>query len=110
MACKIKVTRHNKLAFRFYWNGREFSQGTNWTDNKKDRVKAEGRAQEISEEIEAGTFNYLKWFPEGNNAREFKPKPKPTVEASAPITVKQCYDGWIEKKKPPFVRRTQERL
>src|SRR5437870_5378746 len=74
MACKVKVNRHGNLAFRFYWNGREFWQGTDWKDTKKNRTKAEGKAVEITEEIKAGTFDYLKWFPEGNKADEFRPK------------------------------------
>jgi len=68
MACKVKVNRHGFLAFRFYWNGREFWQGTGWRDTPKNRIKAEGKALEITEEIKARTFNYLKWFPKGNKA------------------------------------------
>ena len=48
MACKVKVNRHDFLAFRFYWNGREFWQGTGWKDTPKNRIKAEGKAVEIT--------------------------------------------------------------
>jgi hypothetical protein len=108
MACSVKVNRHGNLAFRFYWNGREFWQGTGWKDTDKNRVKAEARAVLITEEIKAGTFNYLRWFPKGNKAHEFGPKIDKPVE-SKPQTIKEVYDGWIEKKKPPFVRRSRER-
>ena len=74
MACKVKVNRHGFFAFRFYWNGREFWQGTDWTDTPKNRAKAEGKAVEMTEEIKARTFNYLKWFPKGNKAHEFGAK------------------------------------
>jgi integrase len=103
MACKVKVNRHGYLAFRFYWKGREFWQGTGWKDTEKNRVKAEGKAVEITDEIKAGTFNYLKWFPKGNKAHEFRPKEAP------PVTVGEFYREWIQKKKPPFVRRSLER-
>ena len=51
MACKVKTNRHGNLAFRFYWNGREFWQGTDWNDTPKNRTKAEGKAVEITEEM-----------------------------------------------------------
>ena len=108
MACKVKVNRHGYLAFRLYWNGREFWQGTGWKDTDKNRVKAEGKAAEITDEIKAGTFNYLKWFPKGNKAHEFRPKEAPPVE-SKPVTVGGYYREWIEKKKPPFIRLSLER-
>ncbi len=108
MACKVKVNRHGYLAFRFYWNGREFWQGTGWKDTPKNRVKAEGKAVEITDEIKAGTFNYLKWFPKGNKAHEFGSKEAAPVE-SKPVTVGGYYREWIERKKPPFVRRSLER-
>jgi len=53
--------------------------------------------------MENGTFDYLKRFPDGNKARLFKPK-TPQVE-----TVGQYFQGWIERKKPPFVRPALER-
>ena len=108
MACKVKTNRHGNLAFRFYWNGREFWQGTGWQDTAKNRAKAEGRALEITDEIDAGTFNYLKWFPKGNKAHEFGAKQSAPVEIK-PLTVRKFYEEWIEKKKPPFVRLSLER-
>ena len=82
MACKVKTNRHGNLAFRFYWNGREFWQGTDWKDTAKNRTKAEGKAVEITEEIKAGTFSYLKWFPKGNKALEFGAKPDVPAEVT----------------------------
>src|SRR5262249_18739152 len=107
MACKVTVNQHGYLAFRIYWEGREDWQGTDWKDTEKNRVKAEGRALEISDEIKAGTFNYLKWFPNGNRVHEFRAKVDNPVETK-PLTVKELYESWIEKKKPPFVRRSLE--
>ena len=109
MACKVKVNRHGFLAFRFYWNGREFWQGTDWRDTPNNRAKAEGKAVEMTEEIKARTFNYLKWFPKGNKAVEFGAKPDVPVEVTKPLTVRKFYEEWIEKKKPPFVRLSLQR-
>jgi integrase len=109
MACKVKVNRHGYLAFRFYWNGREFWQGTGWIDTSKNRTKAEGKALEITEEIKAGAFNYLKWFPKGNKAHEFGAKPSAPAVEIKPLTVRKFYEEWIEKKKPPFIRLSLQR-
>ena len=73
MACKVKVNRHGYLAFRLYWDGNESWEGTAWKDTPKNRMNAEARAVLISEHMENGTFDYLKWFPEGNRAELFKP-------------------------------------
>ncbi len=107
MACKVKVNRHGFLAFRIYNQGREYWQGTGWRDTPKNRVKAEGKALEMSDEIKAGTFSYLRWFPSGNHAAEFKPTP--VVVAPKTQTVREFYNEWIVKKKPPFVRLSLER-
>jgi integrase len=108
MSCKVKVNRHGYLAFRLYWNGRESWEGTGLKDNAKNRQRAEARAVLISEEMERGDFDYLKWFPEGNKADEFRPKIDQLL-VNKLQTIKDFYDEWIEKKKPPFVRRTLER-
>src|SRR3989338_10912624 len=99
MACKVKVNRHGNLAFRFYWNGREFWQGTGWKETEKNRVKAEGKAAEITDEIKAGTFNYLKWFPKGNKAHEFKPKEQQEVQPEK-ITAGQFYEERLKRREP----------
>jgi integrase len=108
MACTVKVNRHGYLAFRLYWNGIESWEGTGLKDTSKNRQRMEARAVLMSEEIERGEFDYLKWFPDGNRADEFRPK-VPTLEQKTPQTVKQFYEEWILKKKPPLVRRSLER-
>jgi integrase len=99
MACTIKANRHGYLAFRLYWDGHKFWEGTRLKDTPKNRQRMEARAVLISEEMERGTFEYLNWFPEGNNAQQFRPKP------TAPQTIGEYYRVWIERKKPPFVRK-----
>ena len=107
MSCKVKTNQHGFLAFRLYWNGRESWEGTGLKDSEKNRKRVEARAELINEEMEAGTFDYLKWFPEGNKAHEFKPAEPETKPAG--LTVGEYYRIWIESKKPPAVRAGLER-
>jgi integrase len=108
MACKVQVNRHGHLAFRLYWDGIESWEGTGLKDTSKNRQRMEARAVLMSEEIERGEFDYLKWFPNGNKAEEFRPK-VPVLEQKKLQTVKEFYEEWILKKKPPLVRRSLER-
>jgi integrase len=108
MACKVKVNQHGYLAFRLYWNGVESWEGTGLKDTAKNRQRMEARAVLMSEEIEKGTFDYLKWFPEGNRANEFRPTPE-RVGKNKPLTIRKFFEEWINRKKPPFVRRSLER-
>jgi hypothetical protein len=107
MPCQVKVNQHGYLAFRFTWDGRRYWEGAGWKDTEANRKKAEGKAIEIAEEIKAGNFNYLKWFSEGNKAREFGAKPVGSA-VGARLKVKQRYDEWILKKKPRIVRASLE--
>ena len=104
MACKVKVSKHRSLAFKLYWGGMESWEGTGLKDTPKNRRLIEARAVLISEEMEKGTFDYLKRFPEGNKAHEFRPKDA-AVE-SKPLTVRKYYEEWIQDKMPPLVRKS----
>lgn len=64
--------------------------GRNWKDTLKNRFKAEADALRISEEMERGEFNYLKWFPEGNKADEFRPKSEAQADDKS-LTVGEYY-------------------
>src|SRR5215471_4167714 len=103
MAAHVKVNRHGYLAFRLFWDGREAWEGARWKDTPKNRLKAEADALRISEEIARGEFNYLKWFPDGNKADEFRPKSEAKADDKT-LTVGEYYREWIERRKPPFVR------
>ena len=104
MACTVKVNKHGNLAFQLYWDGIESWEGAHGLkDTPKNREKMEARAVLMSEEIENGTFNYLKWFPDGNKAHLFKPK------SMWPEIIGEYYKVWIERKKPPIVRAGLER-
>jgi Arm DNA-binding domain len=110
MACKVKPNRHGFLAFRLYWDGRQSWEGTGLKDTPKNRERMEARAVLISEEMERGTFDYLKWFPEGNKANLFiAPIGKAENEKTEPKTIRQYYEDWIKDKKPPIVKKSRGR-
>ena len=103
MSCKIRRNRHGFLAYRVYWRGVEFHEGTGLRDTPQNREKVTRRAEVISEEIRAGTFEYLQWFRDGNQAHLFRPAPP------APVIVPQTIAQWREtvclpRKVPPLVR------
>jgi integrase len=108
MACKVRVQR-GRLRFRLRCQGEEWSEGSKLRVTAKNRQRMEARALLISEDMKALELRdwYLKWFPQGNRAAELVPSPPPP--AAKPETVRQAYEGWIEKKKPPVVRRSLER-
>ena len=110
MACTVKMNRHGILELSFLLERAGILAGNGLEQNStKNRAKAEGRRRaEINEEMEARTFNYLRWFPKGNKAHEFRPK-RTTPAENKPVTVRKFYEEWIEKKKPPFVRVSLQR-
>jgi hypothetical protein len=61
------------------------------------------RAVLIAREIKKGIFDYLKWFPEGNRAEQFKSKEE------TPKTIGEYYRAWVLRKTPPIVRPGLER-
>jgi Arm domain-containing DNA-binding protein/integrase-like protein len=108
MACKVKVNRHGFLAFRLYWDSYESWEGTEWRDTPKNRERAQARAVLISEQMDNGSFDYLKWFPEGNKAKQFR-KPSTVDVSTADRTVRNYYERWVETKQPPLVRKSLAR-
>jgi integrase len=105
MACKVKVNRHGYLAFRLYWDGNESWEGTEWKDTTKNRIKAEARAVLMSEQMENGSFDYLKWFPEGNKAHLFRTE-KVKVERK---TIRQYFGEWMRDKVATLVKKSRAR-
>jgi hypothetical protein len=84
MACTVS-NRRGKLRFRPYWNNAEWTEGTELTDTPKNRELVEARAVLISREMECKTFDYLRWFPNGNRAHQYMPS------ATKPQTVGDYY-------------------
>lgn len=42
-------------------------------DTPKNRERVQAKAVIMSHEIKESTFDYLKWFPDGNRTEKFKP-------------------------------------
>jgi len=98
MGCKVHLNRHRNLTFRLYFNGIESWEGTGLKDMPRNREKVEAKAKLVTAEIEAGNFNYLKWFPEGNKAHLFG------ATQAKDATVETYFQAWKETLKPPKVR------
>jgi integrase len=103
MGCKVKRNQHGFLAFHLFWNKNRSWEGTGLRDTAENRRLVEAKAVLIGREIKKGTFDYLKWFPEGNRAPQFRPKEE------APKTIGEYYRAWILRKTPPVVRPGLER-
>ena len=102
MGCRIRVNRHGYLAYRLRWAGHESHEGTGLRDTPKNRATLEARACVIADEIRAGTFDYLRWFPEGNKTPLFAPVLPPP---RTPLTVgAYAAETWLPRKVPPLVR------
>jgi len=106
MSCKVRA-RRGILVYRVRFSGYESQEGTSLPDTPKNRERLERRAQVISDEIKARTFDYLRWFPEGNNAHLFRPaEPAPVVP---PRTIAEWAEAvWLPRKVPPLVRTSLE--
>jgi integrase len=98
VGCKVKVNQHGFLALRLFWNKTRSWEGTGLKDTPKNRERMQARGVLITEEIEQGTFDYLRWFPKGNRAEQYRPKQE------SPKTIGKYYLVWILRKTPPVVR------
>lgn len=107
MGVKVKRNKKSgKLAFRIFWNVSEWLE---LGDNRparppENRKLVEAQALLIDNEIKRGKFDYLKWFPFGNQSDYFAGRREKTPESA-----QEYFDRWIEDKKPPFVRKSSER-
>ena len=75
-ACSVEVTPSGLLRFRFRWKTldgveRRFAEATAPHDTHENRKRVEHQAEIIGAEIRAGSFDYLKWFPNGNRTAEY---------------------------------------
>jgi integrase len=104
MSCKVRA-RRGILVYRVRFSGHETQEGTSLSDTKKNRERLERKAEVISDEIKARTFDYLKWFPNGNKAHLFRPPPPAPVVV--PRTIAEWAEAvWLPRKVPPLVRTT----
>ncbi len=101
MGCTISKNRHGNLYFRLYHERREWKEGIQppLKDTRENRRRAEQRAELIDAEMNAHVFDYLRWFPHGNRADEFR-RTLSLVEFSPDSTLQDYFDFWIEKLAP----------
>lgn len=67
-------------------------------ENARAFAALEKWAADITREIENGTFDYLRHFPNGNKAHLFKP--------GGPQQFKSHAEAWLKKKAPPELRKS----
>src|SRR5207249_154545 len=63
--------------------------------------RLEARAHVIADEMKAGSFDYLRWFPHGSKASQLKPPPEPPRQLAMREYAEQT---WLPRKVPPLVR------
>lgn len=111
MSCTVRTNRHGNLLLRIYWNSMESWEGTRHKDTPANRKLLEARALLISKEIQDGTFDYLKWFPEGNKAKLLRerlaPATRHTIQSYG--ETEKSKEVWLKDKRPPFVKKTRAR-
>jgi integrase len=105
MSVRVSKNRHNRLYFRLYWQGMDIREGTKLVDSPENRRLAEAKARVWSDQIDRGTFDYLREFPNGNKARLFRTQ----LTATAPKTIRQWYEAWIDRYLPPMAKRSRYR-
>jgi integrase len=77
--------------------------------HSQNRQLWEAQALLISKDIQAGTFDYLKWFPQGNKANLFVQEKEKGRTKAEPKTIRQYYKDWKVDKVPPFVKKSRGR-
>jgi len=97
--------RSGRLTYRLYLDGRESREPTGLRATPKNRERLERKAQVMSDLMTEGRFEYLKWFPDGNLAHQYRPvlPPEPTP---VPTLREYADETWLPRKVPPFVRAT----
>jgi len=101
VGCHLRTSRHGYLAFQLRWNGLRSWEGTQLRDTAANRARLEKVVRLIDAEIGAGSFEYLRFFPNGNKAALFHPQDK---EVPSPKTFANYYAEWIGRQGPPRVK------
>src|SRR6266702_4085142 len=100
MGCTLRTNRHGYLAIRVWGftdpQGRvlDSNEGTNLKDTPANRARLVADVACIRAEIEAGRFDYLRWFPSGNKADLFRP----TTVAASQVTIAEYAETWLAGK------------
>ena len=114
--CWVEPTRGGLLRLRFRWrlpeevDFRKFSETTELRDTPENRALLRKQAAIIGAEIQAGTFDYFRWFPsrKHNGPSEWRVISAEPKSANR-VTIAEYYHAWIERKLPPLVRPSRVR-
>jgi len=97
--------RSGRLTYRVYIDGHESREPTGLRATPRNRDKLERKARVMSDLLEEGRFDYLKWFPDGNLAKFYRPAPLP--EPKRVPTVREYSERWLLRMVPPAVRKSR---
>jgi len=104
VGCKVRTTSSGYLAYRLRSKlvpGYQSQERTGLRDTPTNRKRLDARARVIADEMAAGSFDYVRWFPNGSKAALLKPPPA----APRVLTLREYADTvWLPRKKPPLVR------
>jgi integrase len=107
MAVKVEE-RGGRLGYRVYFAGWESREPTSLKATPKNHEKMARMAEVMSDLMAEGRFDYLKWFPNGNRARLFRPPP--ATDPEVPQTIAEYAEQtWLPRSQPPRVRATLAR-
>src|SRR5438552_18056665 len=107
MPCVVRTTRRGYLAYRLRWAGLpgyESQERTGLKDTPANRKRLEARARSISDAMTGGTFDYLRWFPNGAKGDALRAKGVPATRVG-----EYAERVWLPRKQPPVVRLSTAR-
>lgn len=96
VACTI-VAKKGRLYFRIFYRKMKIWQKANLSDTPKGREYISARARVMSDEIKNGSFDYLRWFPNGNKAHLFR-RDQDLPQSRSYVTVEKYFTDWITKQ------------
>jgi hypothetical protein len=118
VGCWVEPTKGGRLRLRFRWRVpassllAKFSETTELLDGPENRELLQKTAAVIGAEIRAGTFDYVRSFPNGSRVSSFRGQKAlstlPFDKQEAP-TVGRYYGDWIVRKTGPGVRASRTR-
>jgi len=98
-------SERGRLFLGFRWKGVRCREWTGRSDTPTDRAELKKLIRQIDGEIAAGTFEYIKRFPEGSRRNAFAPPS--SLPAHAPPTFAGHARTWIENRRPWLAVGTQ---
>jgi integrase len=92
-----------RLMLDFKWKGIRCREYIGLDDTKDGRAKTRSKKLQIDGEIEAGTFEFAKWFPKSKQVkpghRFAPPPPEPTSAPEGPPTFATFAREWLDRQK-----------